>query len=358
MAIQPLPLPDSQNVTNATIDESANPLNFYIAAIREQFGSDDWEDALKSINDLNKRTQAGYDNQIIQYTANYRGALRDRNQSFITTQEFNMTLARSRAGLLQILDELPKKLELRARTGGLNTGAFSFKMTKANPLERVLPGSDNLYKISWVEQALKYAKSVCRVVTPDDKGSGFLCSNGYLFTNHHVIADAATAAQTKVEFNFRTDMNGKALDIKSYDMDASTFYASEDLDFAYVRIKDRADAPLDDWGAVEFDTEAAISKGDAMTIIQHAGGKELQIALDANKVLSVWEQYLFYDTPTLGGSSGSPVFNQAWKVVALHHAGFEDTVIDAQGNRRGANRGILFKDIFEHLTSLKKPLPI
>ena len=261
-------------------------------------------------------------------------------------------------GLLGILAELPDRLRLRESAGILKSSPFSFKVLRSTTLEKVLPGSDNLYKISWVEQALKYAKSICRVVTPDDKGSGFLCSNGYLFTNHHVIADAATAAQTKVEFNFRTDMNGKALDIKSYDLDASTFYASEELDFAYVRIKDRADAPLDDWGAVEFDTEAAISKGDAMTIIQHAGGKELQIALDANKVLSIWEQYLFYDTPTLGGSSGSPVFNQAWKVVALHHAGFEDTVIDAQGNRRGANRGILFKDIFEHLQSVKKPLPV
>ncbi|HNM27404.1 MAG TPA: hypothetical protein PKL15_18300, partial [Saprospiraceae bacterium] len=155
MAIQPLPLPDPQNVTSATLDSSANPLSFYIDAIREQFGSDNWDDALVSINDLNKRTQAGFDHQIIQYTANYRGAQRDRNQNFITTQEFNMTLARSRDGLLQILDDLPKKLELRARTGGLNTGAFPFKMVKANPLEKVLPGSDNLYKISWVEQALK-----------------------------------------------------------------------------------------------------------------------------------------------------------------------------------------------------------
>lgn len=358
MAIQPLPLPDPQNVTTATIDESANPLNIYIEAIREQLSTEAWDAALRGIKDLVKRTQAEFGNDLVQYEASYRGAINGRDQNFITTQEFNSALARSRSGLLNILDKLPKSLERRAITGGLNTSAFSFKMTRANPLEKVLPGSDNLYKIDWVEKALKYSKSVCRVVTPDDKGTGFLCSNGYLFTNHHVIADAATAAQTKVEFNFRTDMNGKALDIKSYDLDASTFYASEDLDFAYVRIKDRADAPLDDWGAVEFDTEAAISKGDAMTIIQHAGGKELQIALDANKVLSIWEQYLFYDTPTLGGSSGSPVFNQFWKVVALHHAGFEDTVIDAQGNRRGANRGILFKDIFEHLTSVKKPLPI
>jgi V8-like Glu-specific endopeptidase len=30
---------------------------------------------------------------------------------------------------------------------------------------------------------------------------------------------------------------------------------------------------------------------------------------------------IHYTAPTEGGSSGSPVFNQAWQLVAVHHAG-------------------------------------
>lgn len=357
MAIQPLPLPDPQHVSNASLGNARNPLEFYTEAIKAQFAMDDWDEALKSITELNKRTNAGFDNQLVQYTANYKGAVRDRTSFMIDNQQFQMTLARTRAGLLQVLDDLPKRLQLRAQTQSGDSGAFSYRLMEKDPLEKVLPGSDNLYKIAWVEKALKYAKAVCRVVTPDDKGSGFITSNGYLFTNNHVIKNADAARGTTIEFNFRTDLNGRALDVKRYQLDASTFYTNPDLDFSYVKVIDQPANLLNQWGFVEFDAGAALTAGDAVTIIQHAGGDELQIALDANKVISKWDQYLFYDTPTLGGSSGSPVFNQAWKVVALHHAGFSDTVVNAQGERRGANRGILFKDIFEDLKAKNLPIP-
>jgi len=52
------------------------------------------------------------------------------------------------------------------------------------------------------------------------------------------------------------------------------------------------------------------------------------VALRDNKVLAIGTQpgqsgddFLWYETDTLGGNSGSPVFNDQWQVVALHHAG-------------------------------------
>jgi len=46
-----------------------------------------------------------------------------------------------------------------------------------------------------------------------------------------------------------------------------------------------------------------------------------RIAITANQVVNVFEHRLQYTTDTLPGSSGSPVFNDAWEVIALHHAG-------------------------------------
>lgn len=39
-----------------------------------------------------------------------------------------------------------------------------------------------------------------------------------------------------------------------------------------------------------------------------------------NQVVNVGDPYVHYRTPTDPGSSGSPVFNQKWELVALHHA--------------------------------------
>ena len=55
---------------------------------------------------------------------------------------------------------------------------------------------------------------------------------------------------------------------------------------------------------------------------------------------------LQYTTDTMPGSSGSPVFNDEWHVVAIHHAG-GDLVKNSQGDKVFANEGMLFKWILE-----------
>ena len=46
-----------------------------------------------------------------------------------------------------------------------------------------------------------------------------------------------------------------------------------------------------------------------------------QISLYHNIVTNTNERVVQYLTDTLKGSSGSPVFNSDWEVVALHHSG-------------------------------------
>jgi V8-like Glu-specific endopeptidase len=67
-------------------------------------------------------------------------------------------------------------------------------------------------------------------------------------------------------------------------------------------------------------------------------------------VVNLFEHRLQYTTDTLPGSSGSPVFNDAWKVVALHHAG-GNLVTNPRGDRMFANQGILMAKILERLKS-------
>src|SRR6185295_12247422 len=40
-----------------------------------------------------------------------------------------------------------------------------------------------------------------------------------------------------------------------------------------------------------------------------------------NQLLRRTDDFLWYSTDTLSGSSGSPVFSNDWLVVALHHSG-------------------------------------
>ena len=60
-----------------------------------------------------------------------------------------------------------------------------------------------------------------------------------------------------------------------------------------------------------------------MNIIQHPGGLPKQISFQNNFVQYADATKVQYLTSTLNGSSGSPVFNDKWEVIAVHHAGGE-----------------------------------
>ena len=60
--------------------------------------------------------------------------------------------------------------------------------------------------------------------------------------------------------------------------------------------------------------------GRFVTIVQHPRGEKKQIALRENRIVDVLDSFLHYEADTEPGSSGSPVFDDGWEVVALHHA--------------------------------------
>ncbi|MBV6443721.1 MAG: hypothetical protein EPGJADBJ_05507 [Saprospiraceae bacterium] len=309
------------------------------------------EEAIAFLLRLDQQLQIGIRQDLIMQSGNFNQVHQMFNSGVLDDSRYFQMTARTRSALLQIVKGIPKKLELNAKINSL--GAYQFSVPDDARLEKIIGPQNNLLKIRWLEDALKASKAVCRVVCADGElGTGFLTQEGYVFTNNHVIKSVDSAKTARLEFNYEIGADGKTKSRTTYELDASNFKSSppNEFDFARVKVVDRADAPLSQWGHVEFDAEAIPSVGESVTIIQHPKGQDKQIALNANEVLGQLNQHLFYTTDTEPGSSGSPVFNKDWKVVAIHHAGKTDAegglVINAKGDKRGANRGILFRDIF------------
>lgn len=68
-----------------------------------------------------------------------------------------------------------------------------------------------------------------------------------------------------------------------------------------------------------------------LNIIQHPVGQPKKIAIRNNLATRADSPELRYFTATLGGSSGSPVFNDNWRVVGIHRGSIGTKVLNFQG---------------------------
>lgn len=100
------------------------------------------------------------------------------------------------------------------------------------------------------------------------------------------------------------------------------FVTSPELDFTVVAC---SPAPVEGIEPVRLVSEPAlVTRNERVNIIQHPMGRQKEIALHNNEVVRVKDLVVHYHTDTEPGSSGSPVFNNNWDLVALHHAGWQE----------------------------------
>ena len=206
--------------------------------------------------------------------------------------------------------------------------------------------------VRYLDDGVAAARSIGRINIGRGRGfgTGFLVSSGLLLTNHHVLTDASVAANSVVEFNYQIGSDGNPLPVATFRLRPDAFYISDrDLDFALVAV-DASPDQLRPFGFNKlFAAQGTVVIGEFTTIVHHPQGNRKMISLRENKLLDILERYLHYTADTEPGSSGSPVFNDQWEVVALHHA---STRVDRVETGGVLNEGTRISRILAHLRGL------
>lgn len=215
-------------------------------------------------------------------------------------------------------------------------------------LERKIGATLDFSDLPPTEQALKAGRPVARLVTlgrdglePQGFATGFLVSPDLLLTNWHVFRTPDEADGVGAQFLYERVQDG----IRSgliFELDRNRFFVNDrTLDYAVVAVKPKSltGADLSQFPYLPLiAAKGKILKGDPVSIIQHPDGRPKQYATVNNRLLDIRDDgFLLYETDTLEGASGSPVFSQHWEVVALHHCGvprIEDGKLVASGGRR------------------------
>ena len=190
--------------------------------------------------------------------------------------------------------------------------------------ERII-GEDTLRPMYYLRRALEVADAVVRVDRQGKpEGTGFMVTPDLLITNAHVIPNEAAAQEASAcFFEELADPQNTSL-LRRQPFRAATtpsgalVFTHQTLDISILRL---AAAPeLRRYPALQ---PKKLEAGARVAIIQHPGGYPKQISLQNNQVAYGNERILQYYTSTNGGSSGSPVFDSDFAVVAIHHGWVE-----------------------------------
>jgi hypothetical protein len=188
-------------------------------------------------------------------------------------------------------------------------------------LEKMISAQSTFMAIDFLETGLERARSVARVICRDGIGSGFLIRDNLLITSSHVICSKEEAEGAKIHFSYQGTASGPTARVGEFTTAPEDGFATSPSvggdDWTAVRVNGNPNA---EWGAIEL-TEATVNVQDFVSLIQHSGGLPKQVALCSNLVTFADECRVQYLTNTLPGSSGSPVFDNDWRLVALHHRG-------------------------------------
>ncbi len=235
-------------------------------------------------------------------------------------------------------------------------------------------------------------------------GSGFLISNSLFMTNNHVIPNKAFCDDVNMQFMYQDNYNTEpAISSEFFETNENSFFHTNvGLDYTIVRLKRKpwkfiiansafrlgedmvnprypakheyldteqieelkyigdfitkkepisafdparflqifGYTPGSKYGFIPLRPTVSYPIGLRLNVIQHPKGRKKEVVVQQNELKDVHTNVIHYFSDTDYGSSGSPVFNNTWDLMALHHA---------RNSAESANEGIRIDKIVADL---------
>jgi len=232
--------------------------------------------------------------------------------------------------------------------------------------EQIL-GRDRFRNLGWYRKGLERASSVCKFVDQlgEGFGTGFLvqaedlglahAARWVVLTNAHVISESAEE-QSGIPAAVPPDAAMLMFEASEFPTRVFTIdrvlaqSPRRELDFSVLALHEEGDFPDPCPIARRL---PLIDRNQRIYVIGHPKGGNISFSLNDNLLLDHEAPRVHYRSPTEGGSSGSPLFNQNWELIGLHHAGGKEMPrLNGQSGRYPANEGLWIQSIRDAIASM------
>ncbi|HET6253324.1 MAG TPA: serine protease [Puia sp.] len=228
-------------------------------------------------------------------------------------------------------------------------------------------GNNTLMTYEWLVKGMKACSAVARIGENNivGVGSGFLLDGKLispalgdqivLLTNAHVISDNPRAnnwSLTPQRSVATLETVDKTVELKFAGIYCCSSINNLDTTILTFDADSQAELQRHRGGICSYPIAGQPPAGDSkqrVYIIGHPLGGILRISLQDNIFLDSDDRLMQYRTPTEHGSSGSPVFNENWELIGIHHAGGDNLpLLNRPGCTGKVNEGILMSAILKN----------
>jgi len=256
-----------------------------------------------------------------------------------------------------------RKELLKQEGGAVEITADDMQVSKAQKkgdekqLEKIL-GNTGVQSYRWWMRGVARAQSVARIGRDVDRGegTGFLVKGSdlqgsfgddmVLLTNAHVVSETVRNAIRPDEAVILFESHEGREPIE-YAVTELLWSSPPDAPDTTIL---RLDKPVEGIEPCPVHLRLPSPNRSRVYIIGHPQGGTLSFSVQNNKLLDHEAPIVHYHAPTEPGSSGSPVFNPQWKLIAIHHAGgMKLRKLHGKAGTYRANEGLWIQSIIEAL---------
>jgi len=189
-------------------------------------------------------------------------------------------------------------------------------------------------------KALTVRNAVGRIESPQNTGigTGVLVAQNLLLTCNHIFTKTRVE-KAWVTFGYKSDSDSTQ-DIFELDLDFVIYH--NHLDFALIRLQSNPSLkPI-------RPVNVGLDSGQKIRLIHHPMGQPVVIS-GLGQIVQVGPGYIDHNLNTDKGSSGAPIFNDAWELVAIHR-GHPGVGRPTKGTMEGKPISAIWDSIANHLS--------